>query len=65
MLIRVLISATGEPIEAQLQTSSGYERLDQTALQTAMKWRYVPGKRNGVPEQMWAIVPIVFQINYN
>jgi protein TonB len=26
----------------------------------AMRWRYVPGKRGGVPEAMWSDVPINF-----
>jgi periplasmic protein TonB len=25
-----------------------------------LRWRYVPGKRNGVPEGMWFNVPISF-----
>ena len=27
---------------------------------TAQNWRYVPGKRGGVPEAMWFSVPINF-----
>jgi protein TonB len=27
---------------------------------TAKSWRYVPGKRGGVPEAMWFAVPIIF-----
>ena len=27
---------------------------------TVMRWRFVPGKRNGVPEAMWNLVPINF-----
>jgi len=34
--------------------------LDQAALATVMKWRYVPGKRAGVAEAMWFNVPINF-----
>jgi protein TonB len=40
--------------------SSGYDRLDQAAVSTVLKWRYVPGKRGGVPEAMWFNVPINF-----
>jgi periplasmic protein TonB len=42
------------------QTSSGFQRLDDTAVQTVLRWRYVPGKRAGVPEAMWFNVPITF-----
>jgi protein TonB len=58
--VRVLIGADGQPQKAELKHSSGFERLDQAALATVMKWRYVPGKRGGVAEDMWADVPINF-----
>ena len=60
VIVRVLIGADGTAQDAQLKTSSGYERLDNAALETVRKWRYVPGKRGGVPETMWFDVPINF-----
>lgn len=59
-IIRVLIGVDGLPQKAELRQSSGFERLDQSALATVMKWRYVPGKRDGIPEAMWFSVPISF-----
>ena len=60
VVVRVLIGADGLPQKAEIRTSSSYERLDQAALSTVMKWRYVPGKRAGVAEAMWFNVPINF-----
>jgi protein TonB len=60
VVLRVLIGTDGAAQEAQVRTSSGYERLDQAALQTVLKWRYVPGRRGGVAEAMWFNVPIHF-----
>lgn len=60
VVLRVLINTDGRAEQAQILTSSGYERLDQTALATVQAWRYVPGKRNGVAEAMWFNVPIQF-----
>lgn len=60
VVLRVRIEADGRASQAEIHRSSGYERLDQTALQTVLRWRYVPGKRNGVPEAMWFNVPINF-----
>ena len=60
VLLRVLIGADGAAQRAEIQTSSGYDRLDQAALATVLKWRYVPGKRGGVAEAMWFAVPINF-----
>lgn len=64
VVLRVYIEVDGTASRAEVGTSSGYERLDQTAVQTALRWRYVPGKRAGVPEAMWANVPIVFELRY-
>ena len=60
VIVRILIGADGVPQKAEIRQSSGFERLDQAALTTALKWRYVPGKRGGVAEDMWFNVPINF-----
>lgn len=60
--IRVLIGADGLPQRAEIGKSSGFDRLDRAALATVMRWRFVPGKRNGVPEAMWFSVPIVWKL---
>lgn len=60
VVVRVLIGVDGRAQQAEIRSSSGYERLDQAALQTVRSWRYVPGTRNGVPEAMWFNVPIQF-----
>jgi protein TonB len=60
VVIRVLIAVDGSAQQAEVQQSSGFERLDQAALQTVLSWRFVPGKRGGVAEAMWFSVPINF-----
>ena len=60
VVMRVLIGADGQPQKAEIRKSSGFERLDRSAAETVMKWRYVPGKRAGVAEAMWCNVPINF-----
>ncbi len=60
VVVRVLIGTDGLAQEAAISQSSGFERLDQAALNTARKWRYVPGKRAGVAEAMWCNVPFNF-----
>lgn len=54
----VLIAADGQPVSAKLVKSSGFDRLDKAAYDAVMQWRYVPGKRQGVPEAMTFNVPI-------
>ena len=60
VVVHVLIGADGLPQKAEIKQSSGFERLDKAALNTVMSWKYVPGKRGGVPEAMWFNVPINF-----
>jgi len=57
VVIRALIGVDGAATQAVVKQSSGFDRLDQAALATAQSWRYVPGKRAGVPEPMWFDVP--------
>ena len=61
-LLRVLISPEGLPKDIQLQASSGYPRLDQAALQTVRKWRFVPAMRGSEALAAWVIVPIRFNL---
>lgn len=56
--VRVLIGVDGQPQRAEIAKSSGFSRLDDAALATVMRWRFVPGKRGGVAEAMWFNVPI-------
>lgn len=61
--VRVLIGTNGLAERAEIAKSSGYKRLDDAAIGTVMRWRYVPGKRGGVAESMWFDVPINWTLN--
>ena len=60
VMLRVFVDATGQPQQIEIKESSGFDRLDKAAVASVQRWRFVPGKRNGVPEGMWNIVPINF-----
>lgn len=63
VIVRAWIGVDGVAQQAEISQSSGFHRLDQAGLAAARGWRYVPGKRAGVPEGMWATIPIDF--NYS
>jgi protein TonB len=63
VVVRVFIGVDGTAQQADIKQSSGFDRLDQAALNTVLRWRYVPGKRAGVAEAMWFNVPINFVLN--
>jgi TonB family protein len=50
VVLRVLIGTDGAPQKVEINKSSGFDRLDRQAQDTVMRWRFVPGKRNGVPK---------------
>ena len=63
VVLNVLIGVDGKAQKAEVAQSSGFERLDAAALATVQRWRYVPGKRGGVPEAMWFKVPLAFVLD--
>jgi protein TonB len=63
VVLNVLIGVDGKAQKAEIAQSSGFERLDAAALATIQRWRYVPGKRGGVPEAMWFKVPLAFVLD--
>ena len=63
VILRVYINTQGQAEQLELDTSSGYSRLDEAALSTVQNWRFVPGHRGGVPEAMWFKVPVRFELN--
>jgi protein TonB len=60
VVLHVVIGIDGLAQSAKIVKSSGFERLDQSALETVMRWRYIPGKRGGAPQTMGYDVPINF-----
>jgi protein TonB len=62
VVLRVHVGAQGEVLAVELKTSSGFSRLDDSALATVPRWRFVPGQRDGIPQAMWVTVPIAFEL---
>ncbi|MBP6861947.1 MAG: energy transducer TonB [Neisseriaceae bacterium] len=47
--LRVRVEANGRASDVQLAKSSGYPRLDRSALRTVRGWRFTPATRGGEP----------------
>jgi protein TonB len=63
VLLAVLIGVDGRVKEARIEHSSGYARLDESALRTALRsYRFLPGTSNGVPVPMWLKIRIIFRL---
>jgi protein TonB len=62
VVVRVLIASNGQAIQGEITQSSGFDRLNQSALQAVLSWRYLPGKVDGQAQDMWFDVPVTFKL---
>lgn len=60
--LKVEVLPNGRVGEIELKESSGYEVLDQSALDTVKKWRFIPAMKGKTPISSWVIVPITFHL---
>ena len=60
VLVRVFINRDGSSEKVEIEQSSGFNRLDQAAMESAKKCRFVPAKRNGKPVKTLATIPYTF-----
>jgi protein TonB len=62
VLLRVRVDAAGKALDVQLHTSSGYARLDNSALETVRRWKFVPARLGSDPVAATVLVPIAFSL---
>jgi protein TonB len=58
----VEVLSNGRVGDIFVKESSGYEVLDQNALETVKKWRFIPAKKGAIPIPCWVNIPITFQL---
>lgn len=63
VILSMLISAQGQIEAISIEESSGFTRLDQSALSAAAKWRYEPATINGTAIAKTYLMPIEFKLN--
>ncbi len=62
VLLRVFVEADGMSSRVELRSSSGFERLDQAALDAVRRWKFVPAKQGDQAVGAWVVVPILFNL---
>jgi len=63
VLLQVRVTAAGTAEQVQIKRSSGYPRLDEAALNTVLRWRFVPARQGNEVIASSVVVPIVFRLD--
>ena len=62
VILRVQVTAEGEPARIDILQSSGFFRLDQAARQAVRHWKFHPELTAGIPVSSAADVPVRFKL---
>ncbi len=62
VMLRVLVRPDGTPAEVEIYRSSGFSRLDRTALDAVRKWRFIPAQQGDAPVAASVLVPVSFTL---
>jgi protein TonB len=63
VILRVHVTAEGLADQLEIRESSGHPRLDQAALGTVRRWRFIPARRGNDRLAGWVLVPLSFQLD--
>lgn len=61
VMLLVKVNPDGSVDTVSLHNTSGYDRLDQAAMQAVARWHFVPGRRGDEAISASVIVPISFK----
>ncbi|NLA74653.1 MAG: energy transducer TonB [Deltaproteobacteria bacterium] len=62
VLLSVLVNKEGRAENIWVFESSGYNILDNAALEAVKEWLFEPGKQGNKPVDVWVEVPVKFEI---
>ena len=63
VLLKVLVDASGKPVQVVIEHGSGSRSLDDAARSHVLAaWRFHPAMRDGHAIQAWALVPVRFNL---
>lgn len=63
VVLDILIKADGTVGEIKVKTSSGFKRLDDTAVKAVSRWRYEPASQAGKKINFWYEQPVEFSLH--
>ena len=63
VVLKVFVNEEGEVTESDIDRSSGYDILDETAMKVAETAKFKPARINGEVKAAWITWPLVFEIS--
>lgn len=63
VLLRAAVDRTGQPTRVELEASSGYDVLDQSALKAVRRWKFNPARLGALPVESMVRIPVRFQLD--
>ena len=62
VMLKVFVSSSGFAERVLIEKSSGFERLDHSALLVVKKWRFIAAKQGEENISSWVVVPVSFKL---
>ncbi|GAB7128495.1 hypothetical protein JCM19000A_30020 [Silvimonas sp. JCM 19000] len=63
VMLEIYVRADGLVGDLRVKQSSGYSRLDNSALEAVRKWKFTPARQNGQPIALWYVMPVKFSLD--
>jgi protein TonB len=63
VMLDVKVTVAGEPEQVRLKQSSGFPRLDDAAINTVQRWRFLPARQGSETVAASVVVPVVFRLD--
>lgn len=60
VVLEILVKANGTVGDIKLKSSSGYNRLDDAAINAIKRWKFIPASQAGVAIDYWYEIPFEF-----
>ncbi len=62
-IVEALVDIDGKVIDVRLAKKSGFNELDQAAMNAARCWTFSPAEQRGKPVRVWVNIPFNFRLN--
>ena len=62
VVIRALIQQEGNPAQVEIERTSGFQILDQSAIESVRQWEFSPTRSGNLTLSRWILIPVRFAL---